>query len=133
MQLNEARFEMYNRCGYVLQPRCLREAAYHPYTKGNVPGVDPLIINIQVSVLLCATDTTKACQYTYNSWKSLRTGHKVLKFFLRINYFVQIIGARHLPKTGRGLTCPFIEVEIIGCEYDDDKVKTAKKGERGSW
>ena len=39
-----------------------------------------------------------------------------------------MIGARHLPKSGKGVTCPFIEVEIQGCEFDNAKVKTPKKG-----
>nr|XP_018666895.1 1-phosphatidylinositol 4,5-bisphosphate phosphodiesterase gamma-1 isoform X2 [Ciona intestinalis] len=89
MQLNEARFEMFNRCGYVLQPQFFENELYHPYNKGNIQGVEPLIMNIQV------------------------------------------IGARHLPKSGRGLACPFIEVEIIGCDYDDGKVKTPKKDDNG--
>uniref|UniRef100_H2ZL31 Phosphoinositide phospholipase C n=1 Tax=Ciona savignyi TaxID=51511 RepID=H2ZL31_CIOSA len=89
MQLNEARFEMYNRCGYVLQPHFFKDDLYHPYNKNNVPGVEPLIMNIQ------------------------------------------ILAARHLPKSGRGLACPFIEVEIIGCDYDDGKVKTPKKDDNG--
>nr|CAB3264929.1 1-phosphatidylinositol 4,5-bisphosphate phosphodiesterase gamma-1 [Phallusia mammillata] len=90
MQLNEARFEMYDRCGYVLQPKCLRERiTYHPYEKTNMNESDPLVINMEV------------------------------------------VGARHLPKSGRGLTCPFVEVEIIGCEFDDDKMKTPKKDDNG--
>lgn len=40
---------------------------------------------------------------------------------------VQIMGARHLPKSGKSLSSPFIEVEIIGCDYDNKKVKTTKK------
>ncbi|CAK8681794.1 unnamed protein product [Clavelina lepadiformis] len=90
MQLNEAKFEMYDRCGYILQPKCLHDASYHPYTKSSsLGGVEPLIMNIQ------------------------------------------IIGARHLPKSGRGMACPFIEVEVQGCEYDEAKVKTPKRDDNG--
>nr|XP_039265386.1 1-phosphatidylinositol 4,5-bisphosphate phosphodiesterase gamma-1-like isoform X1 [Styela clava] len=44
---------------------------------------------------------------------------------------VQIIAGRHLPKSGRGISCPFVEVEILGCEYDCQKFKTAKQDENG--
>ncbi|XP_075702480.1 1-phosphatidylinositol 4,5-bisphosphate phosphodiesterase gamma-1 isoform X2 [Rhinoderma darwinii] len=37
---------------------------------------------------------------------------------------IEILGARHLPKNGRGIVCPFVEVEICGAEYDNAKVKT---------
>jgi len=41
----------------------------------------------------------------------------------------QLIGARHLVKTGRGIPSPFVEVEFIGCEYDNDnKYKTSSAG-----
>ncbi|NXM60651.1 PLCG1 phosphodiesterase, partial [Illadopsis cleaveri] len=29
-----------------------------------------------------------------------------------------ILGARHLPKNGRSIVCPFVEVEVCGSEYD---------------
>ena len=38
----------------------------------------------------------------------------------------QLIGARHLVKTGRGIASPFVEVEFVGCEYDNNnKYKTS--------
>ncbi|KAM3922485.1 1-phosphatidylinositol 4,5-bisphosphate phosphodiesterase gamma-1 isoform 2-T2 [Leptodactylus fuscus] len=37
---------------------------------------------------------------------------------------VEILGARHLPKNGRGIVCPFVEVEICGADYDNAKAKT---------
>ncbi|XP_066442634.1 1-phosphatidylinositol 4,5-bisphosphate phosphodiesterase gamma-1 isoform X2 [Eleutherodactylus coqui] len=37
---------------------------------------------------------------------------------------VEILGARHLPKNGRGIVCPFVEIEICGADYDNTKVKT---------
>lgn len=36
----------------------------------------------------------------------------------------QVLGARHLPKLGRSIACPFVEVEICGAEYDSNKFKT---------
>lgn len=37
---------------------------------------------------------------------------------------LQVLGARHLPKLGRSIACPFVEVEICGAEYDNSKFKT---------
>lgn len=36
----------------------------------------------------------------------------------------QVLGARHLPKNGRGIVCPFVEIEVAGAEYDSIKQKT---------
>lgn len=35
-----------------------------------------------------------------------------------------MLGARHLPKNGRGIVCPFVEIEVAGAEYDSIKQKT---------
>lgn len=37
---------------------------------------------------------------------------------------LQVLGARHLPKNGRGIVCPFVEIEVAGAEYDSTKQKT---------
>ena len=40
---------------------------------------------------------------------------------------IRILGARHLSrggKGGRGLLSPFVEVEVLGAEYDNAKAKT---------
>lgn len=34
------------------------------------------------------------------------------------------MAARHLIKSGRGLASPFVEVEVIGIEHDNNKFKT---------
>jgi len=39
-----------------------------------------------------------------------------------------VLGARHLVKVGRGIACPFVEIEIVGCDYDCSKYKTDTKG-----
>jgi len=44
---------------------------------------------------------------------------------------IQVIGARHLPKAGRGTTNPIVEVEILGCEFDRAKMKTQKADDNG--
>lgn len=41
---------------------------------------------------------------------------------------VQVLSARHLVKLGRGIASPFVEVEIVGCDYDCNKYKTDTKG-----
>lgn len=89
MQLNEARFELNGRCGFVPKPEIFGDTKFNPFLRSNHDNLDPLVINLQ------------------------------------------IIGARHLPKSGRSLSCPFIEVEIIGCDYDNKKVKTPKKEYNG--
>ncbi|KAG7265050.1 hypothetical protein CRUP_020177 [Coryphaenoides rupestris] len=37
---------------------------------------------------------------------------------------VEVLGARHLPKHGRGIVCPLIEIEVCGADYDSAKQKT---------
>ena len=39
-----------------------------------------------------------------------------------------MLGGRHLPKIGKQITCPLVEVEICGCEYDNKKYRTQKIG-----
>ena len=47
-------------------------------------------------------------------------------------HVLQIIGARHLPKIGRGIASPFVEVEVVGAEYDShNKYKTGTKSDNG--
>uniref|UniRef100_A0A672U602 Phosphoinositide phospholipase C n=1 Tax=Strigops habroptila TaxID=2489341 RepID=A0A672U602_STRHB len=43
----------------------------------------------------------------------------------------QVLGARHLPKNGRGIVCPFVEVEVSGAEYDNAKQKTEIVADNG--
>lgn len=42
---------------------------------------------------------------------------------------MKVLGARHLPKHGRGIVCPLIEIEVCGAEYDNAKLKTDSEGE----
>ncbi|XP_013909324.1 PREDICTED: 1-phosphatidylinositol 4,5-bisphosphate phosphodiesterase gamma-2 [Thamnophis sirtalis] len=44
---------------------------------------------------------------------------------------VRVIAARHLPKTGRSIARPFVEVEICGAEYDNNKFKTTVVNDNG--
>ncbi|XP_042187658.1 1-phosphatidylinositol 4,5-bisphosphate phosphodiesterase gamma-1-like [Callorhinchus milii] len=44
---------------------------------------------------------------------------------------LQILGARHLPKNGRSIVCPFVEVEVCGAEYDNSKFKTEVVADNG--
>ncbi|KAK3610357.1 hypothetical protein CHS0354_008630 [Potamilus streckersoni] len=88
MQLNEGRFMRNGRCGYVLQPHCMRSDDYDPFDKRTIK-VDPLTIS------------------------------------------VTIIAARHLTKAKRGIASPFVEIEIIGLECDNNKYKTVKIEDNG--
>ena len=58
---------------------------------------------------------------------SLLSVHYFLRsFYTSVSYNVlnQIIAGRHLVKTGRGIASPFVEVEIVGADYDIQKYKT---------
>lgn len=44
---------------------------------------------------------------------------------------LQVVGARHLPKNGRSIVCPFVEVEICGADYDSCKYKTDVVADNG--
>ncbi|KFO21248.1 1-phosphatidylinositol-4,5-bisphosphate phosphodiesterase gamma-2 [Fukomys damarensis] len=43
---------------------------------------------------------------------------------IQMTLTIKVLGARHLPKPGRSIACPFVEVEICGAEYDNNKFKT---------
>ena len=49
-------------------------------------------------------------------------------------FFMKILGARHLTKTGRGIPSPFVEVEIVGSKFDakHNTFKTSTKGKLSS-
>ncbi|XP_041103270.1 1-phosphatidylinositol 4,5-bisphosphate phosphodiesterase gamma-1-like [Polyodon spathula] len=54
-----------------------------------------------------------------------------LKLVEPITVQLQILGARHLPKNGRSIVCPFVEVEVCGAEYDSSKCKTDVVADNG--
>lgn len=86
IQINQAMFSYNGRCGYILQPECMR-------------------------------------QDSYDASDSKRAGQMVLT--------IRVIGARHLPKPGRGIACPFVELEICGGEYDNNKFRTSVVNDNG--
>ncbi|KAG8562823.1 hypothetical protein GDO81_015829 [Engystomops pustulosus] len=86
MQINNSMFSHNGRCGYILQPECMRQDSYDP---------------------------------------SLSKRREQLVLTIRV------IGARHLPKPGRGIACPFVEVEIFGGEYDNNKFRTSVVNDNG--
>ncbi|BFZ19735.1 hypothetical protein BsWGS_22774 [Bradybaena similaris] len=85
MQLNQGRFLMNGRCGYVLQPEVMRSDLFNPFEKKflSALNVEPLTLSII------------------------------------------IVAARHLVKQGRGIASPFVEIEIVGMECDNQKFKTS--------
>ncbi|XP_070574181.1 1-phosphatidylinositol 4,5-bisphosphate phosphodiesterase gamma-1-like isoform X2 [Ptychodera flava] len=49
-----------------------------------------------------------------------------------ITLSINLMGARHLVKSGRGIASPFIEVEVFGAEYDgNNKYRTKTKVDNG--
>ncbi len=42
---------------------------------------------------------------------------------------VQIIGARHIVRAGRGMASPIVELEVVGMPSDQMKFKTSQVGE----
>uniref|UniRef100_A0A8C2Z8I1 Phosphoinositide phospholipase C n=1 Tax=Cyclopterus lumpus TaxID=8103 RepID=A0A8C2Z8I1_CYCLU len=44
---------------------------------------------------------------------------------------IEVLGARHLPKHGRGIVCPLIEIEVCGADYDSAKQKTDSEADNG--
>ncbi|KAM4723016.1 1-phosphatidylinositol 4,5-bisphosphate phosphodiesterase gamma-2 [Rhinophrynus dorsalis] len=86
MQINNSMFSYNGRCGYILQPECMRQDSYD------------------------SSDCRRQVQLILN---------------------IKVIGARHLPKPGRGIACPFVEVEICGGEYDNNKFRTSVVDDNG--
>jgi phosphatidylinositol phospholipase C gamma-1 len=39
---------------------------------------------------------------------------------------IRVIGARHLNRSGRGISSPSVEIEVIGAEYDSGSKLTTK-------
>uniref|UniRef100_A0A8C5QGH8 1-phosphatidylinositol 4,5-bisphosphate phosphodiesterase gamma n=1 Tax=Leptobrachium leishanense TaxID=445787 RepID=A0A8C5QGH8_9ANUR len=81
-QINHSLFSHNGRCGYILQPECMRQDSYDPSGSRREPQL-------------------------------------------------MVIGARHLPKPGRGIACPFVEVEVCGGEYDNNKFKSSVVNDNG--
>uniref|UniRef100_A0A8C1DB45 1-phosphatidylinositol 4,5-bisphosphate phosphodiesterase gamma n=1 Tax=Cyprinus carpio carpio TaxID=630221 RepID=A0A8C1DB45_CYPCA len=48
-----------------------------------------------------------------------------------ITLCIEVLGARHLPKHGRGIVCPLIEIEVCGAEYDNAKQRTDSEADNG--
>jgi phosphatidylinositol phospholipase C gamma-1 len=39
---------------------------------------------------------------------------------------IRVIGARHLTRSGRGISSPSVDIEVIGAEYDSSSKLTTK-------
>jgi len=66
MQVNEGRFMMNNRCGFVLQPDCMRHPNYDPYDKLSLSRVDPPIEPVHIALFvstqsICAVSVLQQC------------------------------------------------------------------------
>ena len=49
MQLNDGRFMQNGRCGYILQPECMRHLEFDPFNKKTFVGVEPITVTLTVS------------------------------------------------------------------------------------
>lgn len=98
MQVNEGKFLQNGKCGYILKPSyMLKNSDYNPTFHCSLMDEEPVIVIVQVIFYLikCLNFVTK-----YQST------------------FLQIIAARHLTKSKRGIVSPCVEVEIIGSQQD---------------
>ncbi|KAG1709767.1 1-phosphatidylinositol 4,5-bisphosphate phosphodiesterase gamma-1 [Nymphon striatum] len=58
--------------------------------------------------------------------------YQTLKEVQPLTISLRVIAARHLTKTNKGIISPFVEVEIIGAEYDNNnKYRTKTIGDNG--
>ncbi|XP_046842493.1 1-phosphatidylinositol 4,5-bisphosphate phosphodiesterase gamma-1-like isoform X2 [Xenia sp. Carnegie-2017] len=55
----------------------------------------------------------------------------LLKSVKPVTISLTIISGRHLPKIARGVTSPFVEVEIVGAQYDTQKCRTKTQDVNG--
>ncbi|GBM65181.1 1-phosphatidylinositol 4,5-bisphosphate phosphodiesterase gamma-1 [Araneus ventricosus] len=53
---------------------------------------------------------------------------RTLKDVEPLTLTIKVIAARHLRKKSKGIVSPFIEVELVGAEYDCYHFKTSTKG-----
>lgn len=111
MQLNQAFFLLGGGSGYIPQPDVMRDDVFDPFDKDTL-NVEPITIQLQV---IYDKSQQNLPENSQNCNKS--------KFYLRL-WPLQVLGARHLPKNGRSIVCPFVEVEICGADYDSCKYKT---------
>lgn len=109
MQLNQALFMLGGGSGYVPQPDIMRDDTFDPFDKDTL-HVEPITIQIQVRERKHSLDDLRDCCLDISS--------------VLLTISPQVLGARHLPKNGRSIVCPFVEVEICGADYDSSKCKT---------
>ncbi|KAL0621828.1 1-phosphatidylinositol 4,5-bisphosphate phosphodiesterase gamma-2 [Plecturocebus cupreus] len=121
MQMNHALFSLNGRTGYVLQPESMRTEKY-----------DPMPPESQRKILMTLTvknPVTTPCEAACTTVAS--SCRQVPGRSQRLPSVSQVLGARHLPKPGRSIACPFVEVEICGAEYDNNKFKTTVVNDNG--
>lgn len=101
MQLNQGRFLENGNSGYILRPEFMfQDDPISVYDRSSLNDVDPLKVTIRVS--------------------------KGLYVFLLNSYYLclKVIAGSHLMKPGKGNVSPFVEIEILGAEFDNAKCKT---------
>lgn len=107
MQLNQAKFLLQNGgCGYLLRPEYMFSPNFDPYEPNTLENVETWVLTIKVIFAF------------------VRIMNRCLTFC--IDYIhLKVIGARHLMKRSRGITSPFVEIEVVGLDCDNVKYKTS--------
>ncbi|KAM9808134.1 LOW QUALITY PROTEIN: 1-phosphatidylinositol 4,5-bisphosphate phosphodiesterase gamma-2 [Neosynchiropus ocellatus] len=102
MQLNSALFSLNGQTGYILQPELMRRDSYDPHREKKGPKFNIVVrVSARPPRLRIADPPDRT---------------------LETSRVVQVIGARHLPKNGRSISSPFVEVEL--CGHSEEKYKT---------
>lgn len=115
MQLNQALFMLGGSSGFVPQPEIMRDDTFDPFDKDTL-HVEPITIQIQVRFIEGIPAPLPSHTHIHLCCVSS----------------CQVLGARHLPKNGRSIVCPFVEVDICGADHDSCKCKTDVVGKRAA-
>ncbi|KAI5640351.1 phosphatidylinositol-specific phospholipase c, Y domain-containing protein [Phthorimaea operculella] len=136
MQINVGKFRENGGCGYILKPEYMFEDGCQSVDSSNynpIPfwscGSQLVALNYQTPDKAMQINVGKfrengGCGYIlkpeymfeegYNPYDKRSIEKKVAPWTVKL----RVIGARHLCKSGRGTASPFVEVEIIGADYD---------------
>lgn len=120
-QLNSALFSLNGCTGYVLQPEVMRSDIFDPLQEKNRVKY---IIDVRVGLQLNIHKHTHTFGLIFISAVTNATTVSEMPDCWSVCVSVlQIIAARHLPKPGRSIASPFVEVEL--CGHTEEKFKTA--------
>ena len=123
MQLNEGRFLMNGRCGYVLQPDCMRADGYNPYNASTLKQLKSAI-TITIMVGTFHVDTSLIFMTTWCS---------ALIYFFKTHAFVHSLFA----SLSNCVFCQGIFYNLLliinySCSFADPGRSTSGQTEEGS-